>query len=451
MGQFLSRHVRALRIDAAGETAAPPPAVADVVAALRPGEPLICMRPHVLAATAQRFVSAFPGRVLYAMKCNPEPAVLRALAAGGITHFDVASIAEVERVRRLFPAAMLAFMHPVKPRLAIRSAYHDHGVRDFALDSLEELAKILEETDGATDLGLHVRLRLPKGSALYDLSGKFGAWPDQAAGLLRQARRVAPRVGLCFHVGSQCMDPAAYERALELAGATLAMAGVRIDVLDVGGGFPVSYDGVTPPPLDDFFAAITRGFERLNLPPGTALWCEPGRALAAAGASLVVQVQLRRGDELFINDGIYGNLSDARFPEFRFPVRLVRPEGDSRAPLEDFVFYGPTCDSADRMAGPFTLPADVRDGDWIEVGQLGAYGACLRTAFNGFDHGRQVVVADRPLLETPGHPERGTLPVDFPVVLEGGLRSPQVAAKLRRRRSLRLLDPVPVLSADPVG
>ncbi len=128
--------------------------------------------------------------------------------------------------------------------------------------------------------------------------------------------------------------------------------------------------------------------------------------------SLVVQVIKRRGHELFINDGVYGSLSDAGVPAFQFPARMIRPSGagSSEAPEQAFAFYGPTCDSADYMAGPFMLPADIKAGDWIELGQLGAYGSCLRTAFNGFDNARLIDVTDRPLLETPGYLEAARPP-----------------------------------------
>ncbi|WP_372396545.1 type III PLP-dependent enzyme [Azospirillum sp. HJ39] len=387
--------------------------VAQAVALHRPEEPMHCIRPGVLADTAGSFLAAFGeatdasargGDVLYAVKCNPEPAVLRALWAGGVRHFDVASPGEIRLIRQMFPDAVLHYMHPVKGRQAIRNAYRQYGVRDFVLDSREELAKILEETDNAADLGLVVRLALPKGNAVYDLSGKFGAAMADAAELLREVRAVAPKVGLSFHVGSQMLDPSAYERAIALAGRVIADSGVAIDVLDVGGGFPVSYPGVTPPPLGDFMAAIARGVSALDLPASCRLWCEPGRALVAPGVSLVVQVVKRRGGELFINDGVYGGLSDAGVPGFRFPARLIRPfEAMSGAGEEAFSFYGPTCDSADRMNGPFHLPADIKAGDWIELGQLGAYGSCLRTAFNGFDQARIVEVSDAPLLATPGY------------------------------------------------
>jgi ornithine decarboxylase len=321
--------------------------------------------------------------------------VLRALWDGGVRHFDCASAGEVALVRTMFPDAHIAFMHPVKARGAIREAYFRHGVRDFVFDSASELAKILAETGDAADLGLVVRLALPKGPAVLDLTGKFGASHDDAVALLRAARPHAARLGLSFHVGSQCLDPLAWRDAMVLAGDAIRAAGVSVEVLDVGGGFPVAYPDIDPPPLGAFFAEIEAAFEALAL-PGTRLWAEPGRALVAAGGSVVVQVQMRRGDALYVNDGVYGSLSDAGELRFRFPARLIRrPEGAAPSEvLRPFAFFGPTCDSADAMRGPFLLPEDVAEGDWIELGQLGAYGACLRTGFNGFDRARLVEVRD---------------------------------------------------------
>jgi len=389
----------------------PLPAVADLVTVERPEEPMHCLRPAAIAAASRAFVQGFPGEVLYAVKCNPEPAVLRAVWEGGVRHFDCASAAEIALVRSLFPEAGIHFMHPVKTRGAIREAWQVQGVRDFVLDHAGELAKILAETGaGATEgLGLVVRLALPKGSAAYDLSGKFGAMPEEAVALLRAARPHAARLGLSFHVGSQCLDPLAWGRAIALAGQVVRAAGVVLDILDVGGGFPAAYPGVEPPPLGAFFAEIEDAVEEAGL-EGIALWAEPGRALVAGGASVVVQVQLRRGDALYVNDGVYGALSDAGAPGFTFPARLIRPEGPAPAAAQQgFVLYGPTCDSADRMNGPFWLPEDVREGDWIEIGQLGAYGACLRTAFNGFDRARLVEVRDLPMLGGTAEEETAVL------------------------------------------
>jgi len=384
------------------------PSIDTAVAEMRPSEPLRCLRPAVIAAAARCFVDHFPGDVLYAVKCNPDPRALRAVWAGGVRHFDCASLPEVALVRKLLPAAEVHFMHPVKARPAIHAAFHRHGVTDFVLDHVDELQKILQETvplglvgDPPT-LGLHIRLAVPKGGALYDLSGKFGASAEEAARLLRLARPHAARLGLCFHVGSQCLDPGDYARALAMAAGVIEAASVTVDIVDVGGGFPVSYPDLVPPPLDDFIAAI-----RGAAPQGVRLWAEPGRALVAAGGSLVVQVQLRRGNALYVNDGVYGNLSDAGALGFRFPARRIRagegqPEDDGPTQA-DFMLFGPTCDSADRMQGPFRLPVDIDEGDWIELGQLGAYGACLCTGFNGFGGGALVEVADPPLLATPGY------------------------------------------------
>jgi ornithine decarboxylase len=379
---------------------APLNSVDALIADLRPEEPVHCIRPAILTATAHDFIAAFPGDVLYAVKCNPDPAVLRALWAGGLRHFDCASPNEVLLVRQMFPDAQIHLMHPIKARGAIREAWSRHGVRDFALDSAAELAKVLDETAAtgvSDDLGLIVRLALPKGIAVLDLSGKFGAEQADAAALLRAARPHAARLGVAFHVGSQCLDPLAWRRALQLAGEVIAAAGVAIDVIDVGGGFPVAYPDVEPPPLGAFIAEIEAEFERLGLPQAR-LWAEPGRALVAGGGSVVVQVQARRGDALYINDGVYGSLADAGALGFRYPVRCIRPDGAAQSDAErGFSFFGPTCDSADTMRGPFFLPADIGEGDWIEIGQLGAYGVCLRTGFNGFDRARIAEIFDAPL------------------------------------------------------
>jgi ornithine decarboxylase len=392
------------------------PLVDDIVAVERPSEPVHCLRPAAIVAAAQGFVAAFEGDTLYAVKCNPDPRVLRAVWEGGVRHFDCASPAEVALVRQMFgDAAAIHYMHPVKNRAAIREAYRAHGVRDFALDSADELAKILTEAKPArrandvvklgVELGLFVRLALPKGNAVYDLSGKFGAEADEAAALLRAARPHARTLGLAFHVGSQCLEPVAYARAIERAHAVIAASGVTVDVLDIGGGFPVSYPDVTPPVLGAYMAEIAAAVERMGALAPAKLWAEPGRALVAGGVSVVVQVELRRGRALYVNDGIYGSLSDAGAPAFRFPARLLRTPDAIRgdAAPAGFSLFGPTCDSADRMKGPFVLPDDVREGDWIEIGQLGAYGAALRTAFNGFDRARLVEVRDAPMLDTPGY------------------------------------------------
>ncbi|MGE3476723.1 MAG: type III PLP-dependent enzyme [Rhodospirillaceae bacterium] len=370
--------------------------VDDVAKRLKPEGPVQCIFPQSVRSQAETFVSRFPGKVLYAVKCNPGVDFLRHMFAAGIRQFDVASMDEVRLVKGLFgKAAQLHFMHPVKSREAIRLAYK-MGVRTFSLDTAGELLKILEETKSAKDLNLFIRLAVTgNGSAAYDLSGKFGAAPSTAADLLRHARKVAHKVGVCFHVGSQCMDPAAYKLAIGRAMEVVAKAKVKIDVLDVGGGFPATYPNMTPPPLENYFAAITEAAQPMA-DAGAELWCEPGRAMVAAGGAMLVRVTLRKGRRLYINDGTYGSLFDAGALNWRFPVRLVRPLSRSgknsnapntRTPSEKlvaFTFYGPTCDNLDKMKGPFMLPEDTQEGDWIEIGMLGSYGSTMQTRFNGF-------------------------------------------------------------------
>ena len=328
------------------------------------------------------------------------------LWAGGIRQFDVASIAEVRLVRGLFATATLAFMHPVKAEEAIAEAYHRHGVRIFSLDSIEELHKIRRAcaSNGleAEDLTLCVRLRVSSDHSRLSLASKFGVSGMEAAELLFATRRVAQRLGVCFHVGSQAMSPAAYADAMAIAGAAIADAGVTVDIVDVGGGFPSRYPGMKPPVMQRYFATIEQAFEALPVSYSAELWCEPGRALAADYASLLVRVEKRRGNDLYINDGAYGSLFDAAHVGWRYPARLIRT-GESEEALHaasnsvDFAFYGPTCDDLDHMKGPFRLPADVRAGDYIEIGQLGAYGQAMRTAFNGFGDSTTVVVTDGPM------------------------------------------------------
>ncbi|MET3722183.1 type III PLP-dependent enzyme [Sphingomonas trueperi] len=370
--------------------------VADI-AKLRPVQPVTLVRPHAASRAARFFAEKFPGRSMYAVKANPSPDLIQILWESGITHFDVASIAEVRLVAGVAPEATLCFMHPVKAEEAIAEAYFGHGVRVFSLDSMEELDKIVRATKGATDLTLCVRLRVSSDHSKLSLASKFGVGPGESKDLLIAVRQVADALGICFHVGSQAMSPEAYANAMERARAAIVEAGVTVDVVDVGGGFPSSYPGMEPPPLERYFATIHRAFESLPISYSAELWAEPGRALCAEYSSLIVRVERRRGDELYINDGAYGALFDAAHIGWRFPVRLLR-EPDSNAKDMGFSFYGPTCDDMDRMAGPFELPADIQAGDYIEIGMLGAYGAAMRTGFNGFTAGDTVIVDDEPMV-----------------------------------------------------
>ncbi len=373
---------------------------------LAPTEPVTLVRPHAAARAARFFDQHFPGTTLYAVKANPSPALLRLLWAGGITHYDVASLAEVRLVAETLPSATLCFMHPVKAEAAIAEAYHRHGVRTFSLDSQEELDKIVRATGGASDLNLLVRLRVASDHSKLSLAAKFGVDPAEAADLLMAARQASDGLGIAFHVGSQAMSPHAYVQAMDRVRAAIVASSVTVDIVDVGGGFPSVYPDMEPPALRHYFEAIHRAFESLPISYSAELWCEPGRALAAEYSSLLVRVERRRGDELFINDGAYGALFDAAHIGWRFPVARVGADISDSAALVPFSFYGPTCDDMDHMAGPFFLPADIAAGDYIEVGMLGAYGCAMRTAFNGFGAGQTAIVTDEPMASLyRGEPE----------------------------------------------
>lgn len=372
--------------------------VPEMVSRMRPTVPVHCLRPAVIDGMAKWFVANFPGEVMFAVKTNPDPAVLRIMANAGIKRFDVASLAEIKAVAGNLPQAKMYFMHPVKNREAIFEAYFNYGIRDFSLDSHEELQKILEVTNHADDLNLYVRLSMASDKAAYSLAGKFGVKLEQASSLITAARKASSRLGLCFHVGSQCMNPQAYDDAIQTVVDLITQNDVRLDVIDVGGGFPSIYPAMTPPPLMDYMQMIKKSLASQPMLAKCEVLCEPGRALVAEGGSVVVRVELRKGNMLYINDGTYGSLFDAGTPNFNYPVKAIRPSGQMSSELMEFGFYGPTCDSMDHMQGPFYLPADINEGDWIEIGQLGAYGATMRTNFNGFYSDLTVEVEDSPLL-----------------------------------------------------
>ncbi|PSJ39389.1 type III PLP-dependent enzyme domain-containing protein [Allosphingosinicella deserti] len=371
-----------------------------LAAALRPVQPVTLLRPHAARRAARFFIEKFPGRSLYAVKANPSPDLLRILWEAGVTHYDVASLAEVRLVNETLPEATLCFMHPVKAEEAITEAYK-LGVRTFSLDTMEELEKIVRATDGADDLNLCVRIRVSSDHSKLSLASKFGADPAEMRELLFATRQAADALGICFHVGSQAMTPKAYAEAMERVRAAIVAAAVTVDIVDVGGGFPSVYPGMEPPELEGYFDVIAKAFESLPVSYSAELWCEPGRALSAEYASVLVRVEKRRGDQLYINDGAYGALFDAAHVGWRFPVRLVRAD-ESDSKLMPFSFYGPTCDDLDHMTGPFNLPADVGPGDYIEIGMLGAYGCAMRTAFNGFGVAAKEIVEDEPMASLYG-------------------------------------------------
>jgi ornithine decarboxylase len=365
-----------------------------LVRAHKPAKPLYVMYPEKITQSAQRFVKAFPGKALFAVKTNPDPIALQAVARGGVKAFDVASLAEIKAVHALFPKAELHFMHTIKAPEDISAAYHDYGVRHFVLDHEDELFKIMRETDLAQDLNLTVRVALPKsGSSLIDFSSKFGASLHEAADLLQKCRPVSRQLSLSFHVGTQTTDPQRYSVGIDYCAAVMQAAGVGIDAINIGGGFPVAYaDQPEVCTVESCIAAVQEGLARQNL-QHVALMAEPGRVLVANGAKLVTRVELRKGNLLYINDGVYGGLFDAaRWVGTHYPVAAVSCDRPFDGAKQAYRLAGPTCDSLDMMEGPFELPADIGMGDWIIFDQVGAYSQCIRSDFNGFGEAHTLVI-----------------------------------------------------------
>lgn len=369
----------------------------DLVRHRKPERPVLCLRPHAAARAVRWFIDHFPGQILYALKANTAPQIVDAVARAGIEGFDVASLPEIEMVAGL-PRAEIYLMNPVKPRETIARAYFEFGVRAFALDSFDELDKIRLATDNASDLQLFVRLACSNPHSLIPLEGKYGAGEADAPDLLMAARQTAERLGVTFHVGSQAMTSQSFGEALQIAGERICAAGVMIDELDVGGGFPSRYVGAEPPPLEAFVASIVEACGRLAIGEGCRLMCEPGRALVAEAESVLVRVEARRGRDLHINDGAFGTLYDGAYSGFTFPARLVRPDGATAGKAKPFRLLGPTCDSVDVMPGPYWLPGCIGEGDYIEIGQVGAYGRVLATRFNGFGGYDEAVLGDEPMV-----------------------------------------------------
>jgi ornithine decarboxylase len=372
--------------------------VDELVNNIRPVDPIYCIRPNSIKLACSWFKKNFPGKILYAVKTNPNKKVIKHIGESGIDRFDVASINEVKLIKQIFPNAHTYYMNTVKSREHIREAYFNYKVKDFALDTKEELQKIIEATDGAKDLTLYVRVSISNEHAEIDLSQKFGALPSEALGLLRLAKAHSKKVGLSFHVGSQCMHPISYAKGIREVGNIIKKTKIIPDIINVGGGFPAIYPDLNPVPLENYINEIKKAFNNLKLDKKPELFCEPGRSLVAESGSTIVKVVLRKKQKIYINDGTYGSLFDAGVLNFVLPTRMISNGRTTSKKLTSYSFYGPTCDSADYMKGPFVLPNNLKEGDYIEVGQLGAYSLTFRTKFNGFYSDKIFEVHDKPIM-----------------------------------------------------
>jgi ornithine decarboxylase len=373
--------------------------IKDVIAKTKPVHSVYVIHPEKFRVAAERFLDSFPGDPLFAVKSNPAPQVLDQVWEAGIRHFDTASLHEVELIKTRFPDAHCHFMAPVRLRGAAKVAFKQYGVRDYVVDCEDELNKLLAETGNAKSLRVFVRIATPLGGALLELSSKFGTPPEEAAQLLKRVAEVGAQPCLTFHVGSQCLSPFSYAQAIEMARRTAQLAGVEIQALDIGGGFPGPYSGNDVPPYHWYFDTIKEALD--TLPKKVPVLCEPGRALVAEGMSIITQVVLRKGDKLYINDGTYGSFDEPTLPGWtgEYPTRVFaqdkigriseRPPGST-----PFRVFGPTCDTLDVLPHPVMLPETIKAGDYIVFDNTGAYSVAVRTGFNGFFPDSWVIVGN---------------------------------------------------------
>jgi len=376
--------------------------VDELINQLKPEQPIYCIRKKSIQLASKYFQNKFSGKVLYAVKTNPHSEVLKTIIESGIENFDVASIQEIKDIRAIDPNAKCSYMHTVKSRENIKEAYFNYNIKTFSLDTKDELIKIIETTNQAKDLELFVRVAVSNEHAEIDLSKKFGALTSEAIGLLRLTKQYAKKVGLSFHVGSQCMHPISYAKGIADIGNIIRKTKIIPDYINVGGGFPAIYPDLVPQSLDNYFEEIKKGLVNLKLEKLPKILCEPGRALVAESGSTIVRVNLRKKQKLYINDGTYGTLFDAGTPNIVYPSRLIKNGKIISKKLTAFDFYGPTCDSMDYMKGPFLLPNNIKENDYIELGQLGAYGLTFRTQFNGFYSNEIYEVEDEPIMTLYG-------------------------------------------------
>ena len=376
--------------------------VDELVSQLKPEKPIYCIRKKSIQLATTYFRNKFPGKVLYAVKTNSHPEVLKTIVESGIENFDVASIQEIKDIRAINPNAKCSYMHPVKSRESINEAYFKYNIKAFSLDTKDELIKIIEATNHAKDLELFIRIAVSNEHAEIDLSKKFGAIASEAIGLLRLTKQYAKKIGLSFHVGSQCMHPISYTKGIVEVGNIIRKTKIIPDYINIGGGFPAIYPDLVPQSLENYFEEIKKSLTNLKLEKLPELLCEPGRAIVAESGSTIVKVNLRKKQKLYINEGTYGTLFDAGTPNLVYPSRIIKSGKIISKKLTAFNFYGPTCDSMDYMEGPFLLPNNIKENDYIELGQLGAYGLTFRTQFNGFYSNEIYEVEDEPIMTMYG-------------------------------------------------
>ncbi|MGB4827749.1 MAG: type III PLP-dependent enzyme [Paracoccaceae bacterium] len=349
-----------------------------------PENPVLFFAPSVAQANARRFIDGFPGMVTYAVKANPGEAMVENLAAAGIRGYDCASGFEIDLIRRLAPDAAIHYNNPVRARDEIAHAV-EKGVKSYSVDSRSELVKLIEMVP-AEGVEISVRFKLPVAGAAYNFGAKFGATSEVALDLLKMVAAAGFIPSITFHPGTQCTDPMAWDSYIREAALIAAKAGVTIARLNVGGGFPSHRLDAVVPQLEEIFQLIDRVSTEVFGDNRPLLVCEPGRAMCGDAFTLAARVKaLRDGEHVFLNDGVYGTLTELPLIGVIDRMQVISAEGKLRKgkPVPRIVF-GPTCDSVDRLPGDIPLPADMAEGDYIIWHGLGSYSVVTNSRFNGF-------------------------------------------------------------------
>jgi ornithine decarboxylase len=343
-----------------------------------------------LRANAARFGHCFPdAEILYAVKANGAPAVLRAHARDG-GRFEIASIGELRQLDEAAPGldpSRILLGTAVKPAAAIEEAVA-RGMDRFAFDSEEELRKLARSAPGAR---VYLRLVVGDGGSVFSMSEKFGAQVVDGAALMHQAADLGLIPwGLSFNVGSQAGEARAWADAVDTIAPVveqLLSAGVTLDALNLGGGFPNAYYGAEVVTLESIARHTSEALSRLPyVVPHLLL--EPGRALVADAATLSTTVigRAQRGARiwLYLDAGVYNALFEALACQgsARYRVTSSRP---AQGPLGEFVLAGPTGDGLDVIDLGAVLPLNTELGDVLTLHEVGAYSASLASHFNGFE------------------------------------------------------------------
>lgn len=368
---------------------------AELIATHAPDHPSFLFSQRLLRQSAQTFKAGIDGLVTYAIKANPSDHILKILLDEGVNAFDVASIAEMEVIRRLTPQAVLHYNNPIRSRREIASAWNDYQVKSYAIDNAAQLEQIAAIVPPSKDVEITVRFKAGKARKAYDFGTKFGIVEIDAAPLLSAVAAMGYTPSLCFHVGSQCEEVHAYERHIAAAGRISQKAGITLKRLNIGGGFPAPYPSSGAPPLTHYFDTIRKAVKKTfgDTPP--QLVVEPGRAMCTSSTSLLLRVKHQRdGNAAYLNDGAYGALMEVKFMPIIPSVRVWRGATLLTGETSPHTIFGPTCDSYDSLPQSFDLPVDITEDDWIEFGLMGAYTQASTTDFNGFDTRLQFFVDD---------------------------------------------------------